>query len=357
MIRVKLSQNPYKILVGENILYHLPKLIAQKNIFLIADRKLSQTSQKIMTLFQKENRKISKHLFKVDESIKRIESVYPLYEKMLKAGLDRNSIVLALGGGVIGDLSGFVASTYMRGIPWVGIPTTLLAQVDSSIGGKTGINHERGKNLIGSFWQPSLVISDTSLLKTLPKRDIHSGLAEVIKYGLLFDEVFFRFLEKNFNDLVKLDEKVIVKAVAMSSKFKAQVIERDEFEKFGLRELLNLGHTFAHALENQTQYGVFRHGEAVLMGMQFASALSVVKRVLPLQKFERIQHFLSSIKRPPFPKSLTIKSLYQATRFDKKKSQGKTKYILLKDIGSAYSRSDISYEEFKQAVELSGVKK
>ncbi|MEM1062582.1 MAG: 3-dehydroquinate synthase, partial [Planctomycetota bacterium] len=214
------------------------------------------------------------HRVTAGETAKSLDTLAGVYDALVDMKADRNSLVIAVGGGVVGDLAGFAAATYNRGVPFLQVPTTLLAMVDSSVGGKTGINHPRGKNLIGAFHQPIGVVIDTDTLATLPERDYRSGLAEVVKYGVIADEDFFAWLEANADALVARDDAALRHVIATSCRIKAQVVEEDEFETSGRRAILNYGHTFAHAYEALAGYGVLTHGEAVAIGMLDASRLA-----------------------------------------------------------------------------------
>lgn len=259
-----------------------------------------------------------------------------LYDRLIDLKADRQTVVVAVGGGVIGDLAGFVAATYARGVPFVQVPTTLLAQVDSSVGGKVGINHPRGKNLIGAFYQPLGVFIDTTVLATLPERDYRSGLAEVIKYGVILDAVFFERLESSIAALNARDPGILREFVANSCSLKATVTERDEFERTGLRAILNYGHTFAHAFEAQYGYGQLLHGEAVSIGMAYAAQLArrlgridetVVNRQAALLSAVGLPIALHKSDRP------ATNALLDSMRLDKKTLGGKLRFVLPTRIG------------------------
>jgi len=220
-----------------------------------------------------------------------------LYDRCFEAGLDRRSVIVALGGGVVGDLGGFVAATFLRGVPYLQVPTSLLAMVDSSVGGKTGVNVPQGKNLIGAFYQPIEVVAALSSLATLPDREYRSGLAEVVKYGIIWDAEFFALLEDNVPNLLERDQRLLEDVVARCCEIKAEVVARDEKES-GLRAILNFGHTLAHAIENVAGYGAYLHGEAVSIGMAYAARLSLLLRGLPAEDAERIVRVLADLGLP-----------------------------------------------------------
>lgn len=266
------------------------------------------------------------------EDQKSIQRAEELYEHMFDHKIDRKSIIVALGGGVIGDLTGFVASTFMRGIPFVQIPTTLLSQVDSSVGGKVAVNHPRGKNMIGSFYQPKAVFIDTATLTSLPKAEMIAGMVEVIKYGVIKDLDFFEYIEDHLSEIMSLDAEALENSVYNSCKTKAHVVEQDEKEE-GLRAILNYGHTIGHALEALTSYKKYRHGEAVAIGMVYASKLAkemglIDDTVLERQKtlFNKLGLKLKDDKLNP---NDIVKILYQ----DKKTIGGKLRFVLPTEIG------------------------
>ena len=275
------------------------------------------------------------------EASKSFSVAYRLYGKMIEADVDRSWNLLAMGGGVVGDLGGFIAASYFRGIPVIQLPTTLLAMTDSSIGGKVAINHPLGKNLIGFFHSPELVLIDTSYLTTLPRREIYAGMAEVVKYGFIADEPFFSFLDLHFADIIELKEPYITEAVKKSAFIKDEVVKKDFRETAGLRATLNFGHTFAHGLEKLAEYRHLRHGEAVTIGMFCALLLSHNLGYLDRESLDR---GLSLLRKFRFPKGvlkrrfLDIDSdlLLESMFSDKKKLDKKLRFVLLKNLGEAF---------------------
>jgi 3-dehydroquinate synthase len=264
------------------------------------------------------------------EKYKNLKTVEKIYTEMLKAGIDRKGSVVALGGGVIGDIAGFVSATYMRGIKFVQVPTTLLAQVDASIGGKTGVDHKLGKNLIGAFHQPLFVLSDVSLLKTLPEREYRAGLAEVIKYGVIKDAQLFEFMEKEKERVLARDHEALFYIVKRCSEIKAEIVEKDEREETGLRSILNFGHTVGHAIEAATGYRKFLHGEAVAMGMVVETALS---DYLTGKKFSsQISNLINSYHNIKF--SYVDRGILSFIRYDKKLYGDKVKFFKVESIGN-----------------------
>lgn len=277
------------------------------------------------------------------EASKSLTTVEQIYTWMLANRFHRDDVIIALGGGVVGDLAGFIAATYLRGIRWVQIPTTLLAQVDSSVGGKVGVNHPLAKNSIGAFYQPRLVWIDPVTLKTLPPREINNGMAEVIKYGLILDPEFFEFLEINFNKIVSLEDlDVLHHVIRTCCRLKSMVVEEDEQES-GYRQILNFGHTIGHALEKITEYRYFRHGEAIVWGMLAAVAMSKKKLSLSENEFDRIQTLLKLMEKPALPAGISADQIVHAIQSDKKMSGAGLKFVLIEKIGK--SRVEIVAKE------------
>ncbi|WP_309296081.1 3-dehydroquinate synthase [Nitrosomonas sp. PY1] len=272
-----------------------------------------------------------------------------IFDALLKNHCERNTTVIALGGGVIGDLAGFAASTYLRGVPFIQIPTSLLAQVDSSVGGKTGINHTLGKNMIGAFYQPRMVLTDSATLNTLPDRELYAGLAEVIKYGLIRDPEFFDWLERNMRHLIARDPEILNQAIQRSCENKAEIVAADEKEK-GVRALLNLGHTFGHAIENGMGYGVWFHGEAVAAGIVMAAELSLRMKLINDADVARIREIFLQAKLPVIAPKMPPEKYLELMALDKKVESGKTRFILLNRIGEAVMRADISSTVLKEII-------
>jgi 3-dehydroquinate synthase len=268
------------------------------------------------------------------EKSKRISVVEKCFDQLAAHRLERKSFIVAFGGGVVGDLAGFVAATYLRGIPFVQIPTTLLAHVDSSVGGKTGVNLRAGKNLVGAFYQPKLVLCDLDTLKTLPEREFISGLAEVVKYGIIYDAQLFAQLERDLPKLLKREPKTLAAIVARCCEIKAEVVSQDETES-GLRAILNFGHTIGHAIENISGYGKYLHGEAISIGQVAAAKLSQKILHLPQCDVERIENLFRQAGLPVKIKlnSKQRKNLFAAMMLDKKASDGEIKFVLAQKIG------------------------
>ena len=284
------------------------------------------------------------------EETKSTSTATDIYNFLVKKRVERDDILIALGGGMIGDLAGFVAATYLRGIPWVQVPTSLVAMVDASIGGKVGVNHPEGKNLIGAFYQPNFVLADTRALATLPERELTSGWAEVVKYGLILDREFFEFLESNAARLIRLDQDVVSKAIIRSASLKAQVVSQDEKER-GERIILNYGHTIAHGLEAATRYSHFLHGEAVAIGMMGAAKLSQRLGILSPNVVKRQQSLLQKFGLPTIFSGVNLAEIAKAMEVDKKTRARKIHWVLLEDIGKTAIRANVPQQDVLAVLE------
>jgi 3-dehydroquinate synthase len=268
------------------------------------------------------------------ERYKNTKTIGTIYDHLLEVGLDRSGFIVALGGGVIGDMAGFAAATFLRGIPFVQVPTTVVAQVDSSVGGKTGVNHPKGKNLIGAFYQPKLVFMDMEVLSTLPERELLAGIAEVVKYGVIADRPFFDYLAHHVERILNLDPPVMAKVVGRCCELKAQVVAEDERETSGRRAILNYGHTVGHAIEAVTKYKKYKHGEAVAIGMIAASRIARDLGRLSAKDVDTQVALLKAFGLPvAVPKGLDRNAVIAALGHDKKASQGKVKMVLADSIG------------------------
>ncbi len=284
------------------------------------------------------------------EHHKNLKTLESIVGEMLRLGCDRQTVVVALGGGVIGDLAGFAAATFMRGVAFVQTPTTLLAQVDASIGGKVGVNHDLGKNMIGAFHQPRLVWIDTTSLRTLPTREFVCGLAEIVKHALIRDRQYFEFLEAHLPALLQLEEAALVKTIRRSCEIKAEIVARDEHEA-GERALLNFGHSVGHALEAATQYKQLRHGEAVLLGMLAEAYIAREAGLLAAEAFTRIENSLKKIPLKAPLDGISITIVEQCMAFDKKAQQGRLRLVLLREIGEAVLTADWPREVLPPAIQ------
>lgn len=266
------------------------------------------------------------------EEYKNLDEVAAVYDALIENRMERNSPIIALGGGVIGDMAGFVAATYLRGVPYIQVPTTLLAQVDSSVGGKTAVNHPKGKNLIGAFYQPRAVFIDPWTLHTLEPRELKAGLAEVVKYGVIWDGDFFSFLEANAELLLKPGSDELTRAIERSCEIKAEVVSEDETEQ-GRRAILNLGHTFGHAIEALSGYGTYKHGEALAMGMALAAEFSSLLGLCKARDEDRIKGLLRTLGLPVEKPEIETDAFIGSMRLDKKVSGGALRFVLVTDIG------------------------
>jgi 3-dehydroquinate synthase len=283
------------------------------------------------------------------EQAKSWQGVERVVDGLIKARLGRDGLVVALGGGVIGDLAGFAAAVYQRGVPFVQVPTTLLAQVDSSVGGKTAINHAAAKNMIGAFHQPRAVISDVTTLDTLPERELRSGLAEVIKHGIALDAAFVEWLEGHVEKILKRDRDALAYAVRRSCELKARIVAEDERES-GARALLNFGHTFGHAIEAGTGYGAWLHGEAVAAGMVMAAELSALMGDLRKTEVGRVRELLNRAGLPVAGPALAPERLIELMALDKKAAKGRTRFVVLEAIGRARLRADVDDAAVRRAI-------
>ena len=341
-LQVKTSNHKYPIFIGKNILNKL-KIILKENLInfnqclVIADKNVPKKliDKVLNSLPQK---KISLHYFNSSEKNKNQKSINKILSILLSKNFNRNDCVISIGGGITGDISGFAASIFKRGLKFINIPTTLLSQVDSSIGGKTGINSKYGKNLIGAFYQPSLVISDIVFLRSLPKREIICGYGEILKHAIIADKKFFAFLNINGSQILNLKSPLIERAIFTSCSIKKKVIEADEKE-IGIRKILNFGHTFAHAYEATLGYSKkLNHGEAVILGIKTAAKFSLSNNILSIKDFNLIENHLNKLNLPKnINKFFSIKNLNKILSFmkkDKKNNTKKINLVLLKKIGS-----------------------
>ncbi len=283
------------------------------------------------------------------ERYKSLHTASKLYGELIQRKVDRQTVIVALGGGVIGDLAGFIAATYLRGVRFVQVPTTLLAQVDSSIGGKVGVNHPLGKNMVGAFLQPEIVFINPPALKTLPKRELLSGLAEIVKYGVILDGDFFAYLETHIDAIFRLDPPTIEHIIRRSCELKAHVVEQDERES-GLRAILNFGHTVAHALETSTNYKQYTHGEAVAIGMVVAARLAHGMGLLRAEPVHRLIHLLSRLGLPVHLPTANQDVLLTLMDSDKKTVSGKVRFVLPSEIGHVEVVDEVPREILRQAM-------
>jgi 3-dehydroquinate synthase len=354
-LKVELADRSYPIHIGKNLIsdaslilpYLKRKHVAIVTNTTVAPLYLAQLSQSL----QAAGVTVIAIILPDGEAYKNSATLNTIYDTLLQNRCERSTTLIALGGGVIGDLTGYAAATYLRGVPFIQIPTTLLSQVDSSVGGKTGINHPLGKNMIGAFYQPQLVLADIDTLQTLPAREFAAGMAEIIKYGLIRDAEFFDWLELNMASLMQLDEATLSYAIFRSCQNKADVVAKDEHEQ-GDRALLNLGHTFGHAIENAMGYGVWLHGEAVAAGSMMAADLSRRMGWLSESEVTRIQNSFVAANLPVTAPKLGVDRYLDLMGLDKKVENGKIRLILQQGIGKSVITSDYDVQKLRETLAL-----
>jgi len=339
LLRVNLAHGGYDIIFGAPVL----KKTGATKVLIITDKNVAGLYlPSFKSALKKQGVNALSIVIPSGEEGKSLKTLSYLYDKALEMGLDRKSVVVALGGGVVGDISGFFASTYMRGVDYAQVPTTLLAMVDSSVGGKTAVNVRGGKNIAGAFYQPKAVYIDTNFLSTLGARQIKNGFAEVIKYAVSMDAKFFNYLQKVLGGGV-IRQKDFEKIIYKSCAYKAKVVKADEKETKGIREVLNFGHTFAHAAETYTLYKKYLHGEAVILGMMFETLLSVEAGLCGREVFDKVKNFLSGAGFKVAPDiKLDARRILGLMKKDKKALAGSIKFTLLKGLGSAKCRVEVS---------------
>jgi len=355
IISVKLKRNPYKIHIGYNLLKEIPKHIKRLNL---GNFGLVITSPKIFSLHRKGiNKVFGNKNYKIitvadGEAAKSKEWLTKVIGEVIKVdGLNRKLFIICLGGGTVGDLGGFLASIYKRGIPYIQIPTTLLGQIDSSIGGKTAIDLKEAKNILGAFYQPKAVFIDPGFLKTLATREIKQGLSEAIKYGVIKDKEFFNFLKINHEKILKLNSTCILKLISVCVNIKAKIVAADECEKKGLRTILNFGHTLGHALESSLQYKRLSHGEAIALGMLYAAYLSKVLKKCSEKEINQIEEIIKLFSLPTKIKFNAL-TLYKSLTYDKKFISGKIRMVILRKIGKVEVVDGISSQNIKKTLKI-----
>lgn len=336
-VSIALGERSYDIRIDRGLLGNndeLAGVVQGQQVFVVTDQVVAPLYlEKLLAMLG--DKEVYQYILPDGEETKSLENYSAILDKMLEIPCDRTVTVIALGGGVVGDLAGFVAASYQRGVNFIQIPTTLLSQVDSSVGGKTGVNHSRGKNMIGAFYQPKKVLADIDTLKTLDQRQFSAGLAEVIKYGLINDLEFFQWIERNIDLVMAQSPAEMEYIVSRSCQNKAHIVEQDERES-GIRALLNLGHTFGHALETATAYKKWLHGEAVAIGMAMAAHLSRLNGWVDQSDCERVSLLLAKAGLPcePFD-DIAADTIMQLMKVDKKVQNGRIRFVLLKALGQA----------------------
>ena len=353
-VQVDVGHRQYPIVIADTIdPFILPNIIRYKRVLIVSNETIAPLYlQHWQSRLTQQGFDCASIVLPDGEQHKHLDSIMTVYTALLEQQYSRNSTVIALGGGVIGDMSGFAAATYQRGIDFVQIPTTLLACVDSSVCGKTGVNHPMGKNMVGAFYQPQCVLIEMAALDTLPEREYLAGLAEVIKYGCILDEVFFEWLEDNVARLLSKDSEALAYAIKRSCEIKADVVAQDEKELSGLRALLNFGHTFGHAIEACQQYKGLKHGEAVAVGMVIAADVSASLGKITAESAQRIKALIEAYGLPiALPEGINESQFWAAMRRDKKSDQGHIKYILLNALGDATLVNDVTDEHINETLQ------
>lgn len=353
-IKVELGENSYNIFIGENLFEDMAKFVTapnfSKKILVVTDENIFNIyGQRLRKIFSNYDTNFEIEIIPAGETSKTLENAEKLYTYAIESQLDRKSVIVAIGGGVTGDLAGFVAATYLRGVNFVQVPTTLLAQVDSSVGGKTAVNHKLGKNLIGAFYQPKAVFIDVETLKTLPQKEIRAGLGEIIKYGVISDAEFFCCLEKNIEGILGGNVEVLKQIIKRSCEIKAEVVSRDEKES-GLRRILNFGHTIAHAIEEETKYQKYCHGEAVAIGMIGAALISQKLNYVDSEKVTRLKNLIERFGMYTQAEGCNVEGIYRALFRDKKTVGGKLNWVLMKDFGSVEITDEVPEKIIKEAL-------
>jgi 3-dehydroquinate synthase len=355
-VEVAAGSRPSTIWIGNGISDRLPELLDAHGV---GARRFVVSSPVVWRLhgarLQQALGRIEPILLPDGERFKNLQSVSRVYEALIRGGADRASAVVAVGGGVIGDLAGFAAATYVRGIPYVHVPTTLLAQVDAAIGGKVGVNHALGKNLIGAFHQPAVVVVDPQLLKTLPRREFRSGLYEVVKYGMIARRPLFDRLVGHIKGVFAHDPDVLVPAIEESCRIKADVVSKDERES-GLRRILNYGHTVGHALEAVTKYRRFRHGEAIAIGMLAAADLAAARGALAERERQALADLITALGPLPPVTDISIADVLESVRRDKKVVNGRLHFVIAIEIGATMTIDDVTEDELRAVLTRIGLK-
>ncbi len=356
MVTVPLGSRSYPIYIGKDLLRNAGKYFLRhrigRSLVIITDSNVARRHLDVFTRsVEAKHYAVRTIILPPGEKLKSIGSIEKIFSQLLRWNIERSATIVALGGGVIGDLAGFVAATYQRGIGFVQVPTTLLAQVDSSVGGKVGINHPLAKNMIGAFYQPAFVLADTSVLRTLPKRELICGLGEVVKYGIILDRKFFEFIERNVGKVLSGDQKILQHVIQRCCELKAYVVEHDEKEQ-NLRAILNYGHTIGHALEQSGDYGFLKHGEAILYGMIAETHVAFDLKMISLKEKDRIEQLIQKIPIPSLsPLKLKYAGLIAAMKKDKKVKDGSIRMPLPIKIGKVTLPMTITDQSIRHSIE------
>jgi len=354
-LNIDLADRSYEILIGQHLLDQtetwVSEVVKPSRVVIVTHPSIYRLyGDRLVQSFTAAGISVNVIDVPEGESSKSLKQAEKIYDRLMEWGCDRQSVLIALGGGVIGDLTGFIAATYVRGVPFIQVPTTLLAQVDSSVGGKTAVNHPRGKNMIGAFYQPKRVVIDLETLRTLPEREFRAGIAEIIKHGVIEDADLFAYLETHTAKILAQDSEALEYIIATSCAIKARVVEKDERESH-YRMVLNFGHTLGHAVESLTGYSAFVHGEAVAIGMVYAAKLSEICGRCTAEVPRRITALIEKFGLPTRLPGLSPEALIQSMYLDKKTTHKKIRFILVKDIGSIEIVDEVAESLIKQALE------
>lgn len=353
-VKVNLGDKSYDIVIGHDLKQQIMDFIRRckfsRKALLITDTNIAPLyGEKVQTVLNEAGLDAKIAVIDAGEQSKSLACAETLYTQAIEHGLDRKSPVIALGGGVVGDLAGFIAATFMRGVPFIQMPTSLLAQVDSSVGGKVAVNHALGKNLIGAFYQPKAVFMDLDMMKSLPQREIATGLGEVVKYGYIYDRDFYEYLLAHKDEILNLNSNAVSHIIARSCEIKADVVSQDEKES-GLRAILNFGHTLAHAIEKETQYKKYNHGEAVAIGMVGAAKISAKLGMIDEKIVDDMEKLLAMFNLPQKAENCRAENIYADIFHDKKTVNGTVNWVLLQDIGKVCISKDVPEKIVKEAI-------
>jgi 3-dehydroquinate synthase len=353
-IRIELAENSYKVYVGQGIFSKLSQIIFRQklaaNLFIVLDSQVKKLySDKLKSELEQIGTEVNTITIKATEKNKSVFTLEKIYTALLKKNYSRDTLIISIGGGIVGDIAGLAASTFARGVQYIQIPTTLLAAVDSAVGGKTGINFFDTKNIVGSFYQPKFVIVDTDFFKSLAAEEMRCGLGEILKYAYLTDRVFFNYIRKNIENIFEQKENVLTKVISTAVKYKGDIVSKDEKEK-GLRKVLNLGHTFAHAIEVEQEFRL-KHGEAVIVGIACSLYLSNKLGLIDDDKLSELLSPLIKFQKLISIRSINFKKIRKIMLRDKKNKQNRIKFVLVKDVGEIIIDVEASEEDINYSLE------